>query len=206
MIQNYMSWDRGVDLVGICNGAEQPNVIVHVAKMVHTPVGSAPSGMILFQPDPGAAPEVMGFISSDPAVGAYFGPAIFAGTPFENAPVLEASISVEEKEGSVTSIVEVAGKTIVCVLSELGAVEKIDRAPGGMSPFHQQGLEAAAATAWLEIDGVVIDLVVPPIGITGGPGAVFRPLGSIQDRERSFPTGVPLCHLPMSVGNGGRCC
>ncbi len=177
MISNYMSWTGGVDLVGLCNGAEQPNIIVHVARMVHTPVGSAPSGMILIQSDPSAAPELMGFVSSDPAVGAYFGPKIFAGTPFENAPVLDATISVVEGAGSVTSTIEVAGKEIVCVLSGLSDLEKIDREPGGMTPFFQQGLEAAASQASLEVDGVKIDLVIPPVGITGGPGAVSSPAG-----------------------------
>lgn len=77
-----------MDLLGIYNGASEPDLIVHVAEMVHTPVGSAPSGMILIHPDPEAPPELVGFISPVPAVGAYFGPRIFAGTPFEEAPVM----------------------------------------------------------------------------------------------------------------------
>ena len=46
-----------------------------------------------------------------------------------------------------------------------------------MTPFFQQGLEAAASQASLEVDGVKIDLVIPPVGITGGPGAVSSPAG-----------------------------
>ena len=177
MVTNYMSWDGGVDLVGLCNGAEQPNIVVHVARMVHTPAGSAPAGMVLIQTDPAAAPEVMGFVSSDPAVGAYFGPHIFSGTPFENAPFLEGTIVIEQHGDSVSSTVTVGGKTIVSTLSGLGSLEKIDRDPGLMTPFSQSVLEATATGASLEVDGVAIELTVPEVGISGGPGAVFSPAG-----------------------------
>ena len=60
----WMSWEGGVDLVAVtAPGLEMPNVIVHVARMVHTPVGSAPAGSVLWQPDPAAAPVVCGFVS-----------------------------------------------------------------------------------------------------------------------------------------------
>lgn len=153
----------------VTNGAEQPKLSVHVARMVHPPVGSVPSGMILIQTDPAGVPELRGFISSDPAVGGYFGPKIFAGTPFENAPILGARISVEEGPGSVTSTIEVAGKKIVGVLSGLAALDKIDRAPSGMTPFRQESLEAAASQASLDVDGAH--------GTTGGPWAVVSPAG-----------------------------
>lgn len=52
--------------------------------------------MIFWQPDPAQPPKVMGFASHDDAkVGHYFGPNIFADTPFQNAPVLHAQIEVE---------------------------------------------------------------------------------------------------------------
>jgi hypothetical protein len=177
MVENYMSWEGGVDLLGLFNGASEPNLIVHVARMVNTPVGSAPAGMILVQSDPGAPPELMGFVSPDPAVGAYFGPKIFAGTPFENAPVLEAQISVSQDCDTLTSIVEVGGRTIVCKLSSLAALESLNRAPGGMTPFSQQVLEAAAGSAEVSIDGQAIEVTVPATGLSGGAGAVSSPAG-----------------------------
>lgn len=177
MVENYMSWEGGVDLLGFINGASEPNLIVHLARMVHTPVGSAPAGMILFQPDAGAPPEIMGFVSSDPAVGAYFGPKIFAGTPFENAPVLESQITITDEGGVLTSTVEVGGKTIVCVLSDLAPLESVNRVPAGMSPFTQQVLEAAAGSATVSIDGSPIEVAVAPQGLSGGAGAVSSPAG-----------------------------
>lgn len=40
-VKQWMSWDGGVDLVAVTSaGLSMPNVIVHVARMVHTPVGS----------------------------------------------------------------------------------------------------------------------------------------------------------------------
>ena len=62
-ITNYMSWVGRVDVAGVHGLSETPNIIVHVARMVHTPAGSAPAGMILIQPDPAAPPTLMGFIS-----------------------------------------------------------------------------------------------------------------------------------------------
>jgi hypothetical protein len=177
MIENYMSWEGGVDLIGLCNGASEPNVIVHVARMVHTPAGSAPAGMILFQPDPTGPPEIMGFVSSDPQVGAYFGPKIFAGTPFENAPVLDAQITISEEDGTLTSTVVVEGRIIVCQLSSLGNLTAIDRDPGGMTPFSQQVLEAVSQTATVTVDGQALDLIVPEKGLSGGAGAVSSPAG-----------------------------
>ena len=56
-MKNWMSWEGGVDLIAKTSAEiEMPNVIVHVARMVHTPVGSAPGGMLFWQPDPAAAP------------------------------------------------------------------------------------------------------------------------------------------------------
>ena len=154
-----------------------PNVIVHVARAVHTPVGSAPSGMVLFQPEAEGAPVVMGFISSDPVVGAYFGPNIFAGTPFESAPVLEASIEVELEDGVARSRIEVGGTVLETELSSLGETELISREPGGMSPFHQQGLERVAGAASLKVNGEEISLMLPEVGMSGGAPAVFSPCG-----------------------------
>jgi|SRR6185295_4980491 len=178
-IKQWMSWEAGIDLVAITSpDLRMPNVIVHVARMVHTPVGSAASGMLFYQPDTGGAPELIGFISTDEKVGAYFGPNIFAGTPFEKAPVLKASIEIRvELPGSVSSIVKVEGTTIEVTLSELKAPELISRPPAVMPPFHQQGVEAAAGRATLKVNGKDVSIVVPPVGISGGPAAVWAPTG-----------------------------
>ena len=176
-IEKWMSWEGGVDLVGVTAGSEQPNIIVHVARMVHTPVGSAPSGMVLIQPDPSAAPALMGFISANETVGAYFGPNIFAGTPFESAPVLVGTIDIATAGDEVTASVQVAGKLIKSTLSGLGALESITRAPAEMPPFAQMVLEAPASAATLSVDGEAIDVTIPPVGITGGPAASWSPSG-----------------------------
>ncbi|MDB4438298.1 hypothetical protein N9195_01775 [bacterium] len=145
--------------------------------MVHTPVGSAPAGMILVQSDSGAPPELMGFVSSDLAVGDYFGPNIFAGTPFENAPVLEAQISISQDGDTLTATVEVGGKTIVCMLSSPDGLEAINREPGAMTLFSQQVLEGAAGSAEVSIDGEAVDVSVAQTGLSGGAGAVSSPAG-----------------------------
>jgi hypothetical protein len=177
-ISSWMSWEGGVDLTAATKeGLAMPNVIVHVARMVHTPVGSAPAGMVLWQPDPGAAPAVMGFLSPNAAVGAYFGPKIFAGTPFENAPVVAADISVEVTGGSAVSVVKVGGVTFEVELSGTGALERFHRPPAPMTPFSQDVIEASATAAALKVNGTPVGIVLPPSGIGGGAAAVFSPAG-----------------------------
>lgn len=173
-----MSWEGGVDLVA-CTAPNHPmpNVIVHVARVVHTPRGSAAAGMILLQPDPAAAPQIVGFVSADASIGAYFGPAIFAGTPFQNVPFHPAEIQIEVGPNSVGATVRAAGREIRTKLSGLGAAGLVHRVPSAMTPFWQQGIERAAASAQLWIDGRTVPLFVPPVGITGGPAAVFAPCG-----------------------------
>ncbi|MCW1885450.1 hypothetical protein OKA04_11980 [Luteolibacter flavescens] len=177
-VTQWMSWEGGVDLVAVTSmDVAMPNVIVHVARMVHTPVGSAPAGIVLWQPDPAAPPVVCGFVSSDPAVAAYFGPQIFAGTPFENAPVLDARIDIASGPVTCTARVEVAGHVFETELTGLEPAALIQREPIATAPFTQQGIEATAATATLKVDGQPVDIIIPPVGITGGPCAVSAPCG-----------------------------
>lgn len=177
-LKRWMSWEGGVDLVACTQaGLAMPNVIVHLARIVHTPVGSAASGMIFFQPDPAVAPLVMGFVSHNPEVGHYFGPKIFAGTPFEQAPVLDAWIEIDVSATHVGATVTAGGHVVRTRLEGLGELGLIQRAPGGMTPFHQQGLEAVASSARLWVDGNEVSIIVPPVGISGGPAAVFAPTG-----------------------------
>lgn len=174
----WMSWEGGVDLIAkTAENLENPNVIVHVARMVHTPVGSAPSGMLFWQPDPTAPPLAFGFVSSDEKVAAYFGKNIFAGTPFENAPSIIGSITIETSPDHATARVEIPGFTFISRLSGLAPQELISRAPLPTAPFHQQGLEAAASVASLTVNGAEIPITIPPVGITGGPCAVLAATG-----------------------------
>jgi hypothetical protein len=178
-VKQWMNWEAGVDLVGLTSpNLSMPNVIIHVARVVHTPVGSAPAGMVLWQPDPSGPPAFAGFISTDVKVGAYFGPNIFAGTPFEKAPVAQARIDIStDLPGSVSSRVEVAGLVFETRLGELGNLDNIHRHVGPMTPFVQMNLEAAAKNVSLKVNGKPVPLTIPPIGISGGPAAVWAPAG-----------------------------
>ena len=179
-VNEWMAWEAGIDLCGVTqNDLVMPNVLVHVARVVHTPLGSAPCGMVLYQPDPSGPPEVVGFVSPDKDLAGYFGPKIFAGTPFEAAPALEAKIEVDSSglPGRVLSRVEVAGRVLEVTFDGLGESESIDRAAGAPLPFRQQVLEASVGSASLTIDGSPVELTVPPAGIAGGPGATFSATG-----------------------------
>lgn len=176
-INQWMSWEGGVDLCGTSADSVQPTVLVHVARMVNTPIGSAPAGMILYHPDPAKPPELMGFISPNLELAAYFGPNIFQGTPFEEAPGLEASIAVDHEGDACRSRIEVGGHLIAVEMTGLSAGDLVSREPTAHSPFHQQGIEHQAATATLTIDGTAIEFVRPTVGLTGGPPAVWAPAG-----------------------------
>ncbi len=177
-VSKWMSWEGGIDLVAVTSPQLQmPNVIVHLGRMVNTPVGNAPSGMILWQPDPNALPLVMGFVSTNPEVGKYFGPNIFAGTPFEQAPVLQGSIEINITADKATSKCVVAGYTFEVEMSDFSNPYLINRPPAAMPPFHQQGVEIHAKKVSLKVNGENINIIVPPMGITGGPASVVAPNG-----------------------------
>lgn len=176
-----MSWEAGVDLVA-CTAEDLavPNVIVHLARLVHTPVGTAAAGMVLYAPTPGQPPLVAGFVSADVTVGAYFGPKIFSGTPFETAPALVAKIDIDLSQlgvGEVGARVTIGELVVETQLRGLGALSLVHRAPQAMAPFYQQGLEASAASATLKVNGRDVPLFIPPVGLSGGPAAVWAPTG-----------------------------
>ncbi|MBK7433110.1 MAG: hypothetical protein IPI66_03855 [Chitinophagaceae bacterium] len=177
-VKQWMSWEGGVDLVAVtAPDLQMPNVIVHLGRMVNTPVGNAPSGMIFWQPDPQAAPAVFGFVGTDATVGAYFGPNIFAGTPFENAPVLDATIDIKINADSAYAKCTVGETTFELEMSDFSAPYLINREPAAMPPFYQQGVEIHAQKASLKVNGAEIDIIIPPVGISGGPASVVSPNG-----------------------------
>ena len=141
-VSKWMSWEGGIDLTAVTSpDLQMPNVIVHLGRMVNTPVGNAPSGMIFWQPDTNAMPLVFGFVGTDAKVGAYFGPNICAGTPFEAAPVLNASIDIQIGEKSAYAKCVTGDYTFEVEMSEFSEPYLIDRKPSAMPPFHQQGVE-----------------------------------------------------------------
>jgi hypothetical protein len=153
-----------------------PNVIVHIARRVHTPVGSAASGMILL-PDESGMPKVMGFVSTDKLVGDYFGKNVFAGTPFESAPTILGEISVEITYPNLAKVtVNIEGYEIVLELSELSELTRVSRQSPNL-PFHDNSLEASAGKVKLTVNGEEVSVVVPPIGMSGGPAAVYSATG-----------------------------
>lgn len=177
-VTKWMSWEGGIDLVAVTSPELQmPNVIVHLGRMVNTPVGNAPSGMIFWQPDPNAMPLVMGFVSTDATTGAYFGPNIFAGTPFEQAPVLDAQIDIHIGTDKASAKCVVNGYIFEVEMSDFSEPYLIDRKPSAMPPFYQQGVEIHARKATLKVNGEAVNIIIPPAGISGGPASVVSPNG-----------------------------
>jgi hypothetical protein len=177
-VKNWMSWENGVDLVAVtAPELQMPNVIIHLGRMVNTPVGNAPSGMIFWQPDTNAAPLVFGFVGTDAEVSSYFGPHIFAGTPFETAPLLDATIDIKITETNAYAKCVTGGYTFEVEMSDFTAPYLINREPAAMPPFYQQGVEIHARNASLKVNGQSINIIIPPVGVSGGPAAVVSPNG-----------------------------
>lgn len=177
-VTNWMSWEAGLDVAAVTDAnLKMPNVIIHIARMVCTPVGNAASGLVLYQPDSTKPPITMGFVSTNKAVGAYFGPKIFAGTPFEKAPVLDATIDVQYNGTIATTKIVTGGHTYEVTATELGSPYLMYRMAGNPMPFYQQGVELKINKAIVKVDGKEIKTIIPPVGISGGPGAVVSPNG-----------------------------
>jgi hypothetical protein len=172
-VTDWMAWEGGMDVAGVTDkNYKMPNVIFHVANMVSTPVGKSASGLILYRPDTLKAPQVMGFVSTNKTVGDYFGPKIFAGTPFEKAPTVMATFDIKYDDKVATAIVIAGGHTFECTMTDLGKPNLINRAVGSPMPFYQQGVERTAGKTVLKVDGKEVTLFIPPVGLGGGPGAV----------------------------------
>ena len=62
-------------------------------------------------------------------------------------------------------------------MSDFTAPYLIDRAPSAMPPFYQQGVEIHAQKVVLKVNGEEVKIIVPPVGITGGPASVVSPNG-----------------------------
>jgi hypothetical protein len=177
-VTKWMSWEGGIDLTAVTSpDLQMPNVIVHLGRVVNTPAGNAPSGMLFWQPDPNAAPLVFGFVSTYEKVGAYFGPNIFAGTPFEAAPVLNATIAIEINQTTAKAKCVTGDYTFEVEMSDFSEPYLIDRKPAAMPPFYQQGVEIHAKKATLRVNGQAINIIIPPVGISGGPASVVSPNG-----------------------------
>jgi hypothetical protein len=177
-VTDWMAWEGGIDVAAVTDkNYKMPNIIFHVAKMVNTPVGSSPSGLILYRPDTTQAPVVMGYVSGNKTVGDYFGPKIFAGTPFEKAPTVMATFDIKYDAKGATAKVVAGGHTFECTMTDLGKPYLINRAMGSPMPFYQQGVEMAAGKTVLKVDGKEVTMIIPPVGIGGGPGAVVSANG-----------------------------
>ena len=174
---DFLSWFDGIDaMLKPTPDAPLPNVLVHVARITKTPLGMTPGGMLLINPDNKEMPDVFGFICEDEELGKYYGPKIFKGTPFENAPVLKAAISIHvDFPNLVSTKIEVAGHVIELELSEFDEAQYYNRV-GGM-PFTQNVVEALAHKAVFKFDGKVLVGELPPSGIGGGLPAVYSPSG-----------------------------
>lgn len=175
---DFLSWSDGVDaLLKPSDDAPLPHVLVHVARITNTPWGMAPAGMLLINPDMKEMPDFFGFICADEELGKYFGPKIFKGTPFENAPVYKADINIEVNfPGNVTAKIAVANHLCELEMSSFKPAQYYNRDPFPM-PFRQNVIEAAATSATFKWDGKIIGGHLPSTGIGSGLPACYSPSG-----------------------------
>lgn len=182
-ISSWLGWENGVDITASTEeNGRQPNLIVHAVRTVFTPVGSGAAGLILFtplhatQPSPhGTQPSLLGIITTNAEAGRYCASHIFAGTPFEDAPILEGEVRVEPAEERVEVHVATATFRIEATVSHIGVLQEVAR-PRGVLPYTQNTLEAGARHVALRIDGCEVPLYLPP-GVADAPLALWKPCG-----------------------------
>lgn len=175
---DFLSWTDGVDaLLKPSDDAPLPHVLVHVARVTNTPWGIAPAGMLLINPDMKEVPDFFGFVCADEELGKYFGPKIFKGTPFEQAPVFKANINIHvDFPGNVRATIEVAGHVCELEMSSFDAAQYYNRDPFPM-PFRQNVIEAKASSATFKWNGKIIGGALPATGIGSGLPACYSPSG-----------------------------
>lgn len=178
-VTQWMCWEGGLHLEATTRpGFTEPNLTIQVARWVQTPVGAAPAGLISWSPEPGRPPALIGFLCMDSLVGSYFGPKIYAGTPFEKAPVLAAQLSFATKLPHAASArVQVGGHLFEISLDAIAPQQLVHRILSHPAPFTQQGVEAVAGTVALKVNGQTVESAVPKIGSHGGPGAAWSACG-----------------------------
>jgi|GEM_PF-5399040 len=94
------------------------------------------------------------------------------------APVLQAMISIKDDlPGQASACVEVAGMVFETRMTGLGELEVFNRPPAALPSFAQMGIEAAAGSVSLKVNGKPVDVIIPPTGISGGPAAIWAPAG-----------------------------
>lgn len=80
--------------------------------------------MLLINPDLKEVPDFFGFVCADEKLGKYYGPKIFKGTPFENAPVFKGNIEMNITfPGNVSVRIEVAGHICEFEMSDFDAAQ-----------------------------------------------------------------------------------
>jgi hypothetical protein len=178
-VTQWMCWEGALHLSATTRpGFDAPNLLLHVARLVITPVGSAAAGLLSWSPEPGRPPALAGFLCMDALVGSYFAPKIWAGTPYEKSPVLPGQIAFATKLPHAASArVQVAGHVFEVALDAIAPQQLVQRAPGHPLPFAQQGIEAAAGAVALRVNGVELRATVAKTGAFGGPGAAWSATG-----------------------------
>ncbi|MDA1260800.1 MAG: hypothetical protein O3A20_09285 [Planctomycetota bacterium] len=178
-VTQWMCWEGALHLAATTRpGFTEPNLVLHVARRVATPVGSAPAGWIEWSPEPGRPPALFGFLCMDALVGSYFAPKIWAGTPLEQAPVIPGQISFATKLPHAASTrVQVGGHVFEIALDALAPQQLVQRTAGHPMPFIQQGVEASAGTVALKVNGQSVTPTLPKLSGLGGPAATWSACG-----------------------------
>lgn len=176
-IESWLSWEYGIDITAsTVDHAALPNLVIHAARRVFTPVGNSVAGLVLFTPPRASEPTLRYVVAENYEVGRYCATRVFAGTPFENAEVCGGEVTVEECGAAIEMRVKIASVEIEARLENLGVLEEVMRPPGVL-PYSQNQLEAGAQSVALRIDGIEQPLYLPPGVAEIAPLALWKPCG-----------------------------
>jgi len=156
-LNHWMSWESGMEVTA-ATAHEAPSLVLHLARMLHTPVGSARGGMLLWQPDPRGAPLALCSVTTDSRVGDYCRSHIFAGTLFGNAPPVLGDISIEVHPDDVFARIDIPGFIFELRLSGIATPALSDSLPTPSSPCHQKAIRSEIHRTTLKLNGRTVDL------------------------------------------------
>lgn len=157
-LNHWMSWESGIEVTAATTADGAPSLVLHLARMLHTPVGSARGGMLLWQPDPRGAPLALCSVTTDSKVGDYCRSRIFPGTLFENAPPILGDISIEVHPDDVFARIAIPGFIFDLRLSGIATPILSDSPPAPSPPCHQRRIRSDIHRTTLKLNGRTVDL------------------------------------------------
>jgi hypothetical protein len=157
-LNHWMSWESGMEVTAATTAGGSPSLVLHLARMLHTPIGSARGGMLFWQPDPAGDPLVLCSVTTDSKVGDYCRSHLFPGTLFEEAPPVLGDISIEVHPDDVFARIAIPGFIFDLRLSGIATAILSDSPAATPALCHHRRIRSDIHRTTLKLNGRTVDL------------------------------------------------